>query len=367
MARLDFFAPAFAVKLNGNRLESEVSRNILDLRITDSPGLIDTFAFTLANPYPELRWTHDREVAELFREGAVVQIELGYVDRLHLMIEGLIASSSPSFPSSGTPTVAIEGKSRLVLMTRERKQRTFTDLTDKEIVEAVARNDYNFVVEAGDTGAAHAHVYQDNKTDLEFLIERAKRLKFELTMRGNTLGFRRPRFEKLYTLVWGRPTREYDDQQRYMPVLDFTPTLNTKDQVSSVVVRGHDPLSRKLFEGRAGAGDEQRKIGSGKLGGKVAEDAMGKPAELVLVNQPVRSQQEATARAKAIYNDKALHFVTGSATTVGLPELRSGQLVEIEGVGYRFDGEYLVTETTHSFGGSGYQTSFKVQRNATNE
>lgn len=364
----DLFAPAFMIRLNNQKLEAEISRNILDLRVTDTSGLIDTFAFTLANPAPELRWTHDRKAAELFKEGVIVQIALGYRDRLHTVMEGLIGSSSPTFPSSGTPTIAIEGKSRLIQMARQRRQHTFTDRTDKEIVEEIAqKRPYHFRVDADSTGGKHPSLLQNNQTDLEFLRERARRLYFELGMRGDTLYFRKPRYEKLYTLVWGHPTRDYDLNDHYMPVLDFNPTLNTRDQVSSVQVRGYHPLTRELIVGRAGKGDEQRKIGAGKLGAKVAEDTFAAPNDLVLVNQPVRSQEEADALAKAIYNDKSMHFVTATGTTVGLPELQTGQLVTIEGVGYRFNGDYLVTEVSHSFGGSGYQTSFNVQRNATNE
>ena len=52
--------------------------------------------------------------------------------------------------------------------------------------------------------------------------------------------------------------------------------------------------------------------------------------------------------------------MTGS--TIGLPDLRAGQVIKIKGVDYRFDGEYFVTQTTHTLDTNGYKTTFKARR-----
>jgi phage protein D len=57
--------------------------------------------------------------------------------------------------------------------------------------------------------------------------------------------------------------------------------------------------------------------------------------------------------------------VSGSAETMGLPDLRSGKIVTLLGVGDRYEGEYKITDATHSISESGYSTSINVQRNAT--
>ncbi len=69
--------------------------------------------------------------------------------------------------------------------------------------------------------------------------------------------------------------------------------------------------------------------------------------------------------AKAAYNESAMEFVTGRAETIGIPDLRAGCVVELQGVGPRFNGEYYLDEVTHSIGSGGYQTSLSVKRNAT--
>jgi phage protein D len=55
-------------------------------------------------------------------------------------------------------------------------------------------------------------------------------------------------------------------------------------------------------------------------------------------------------------------MVTAEGSTVGLPDLRAGSLLEIAGVGARLGGRYFVTGTTHAFSDQGYVTRFKARR-----
>jgi phage protein D len=58
-------------------------------------------------------------------------------------------------------------------------------------------------------------------------------------------------------------------------------------------------------------------------------------------------------------------MVTGEGATVGLPDLRAGSRLDMDGFGARLDGEYFVTETTHAFSDAGYTTRFKARREST--
>ena len=60
--------------------------------------------------------------------------------------------------------------------------------------------------------------------------------------------------------------------------------------------------------------------------------------------------------------DKQKEMVRASGATVGLPDLRAGRRVQIVRLGPRFDGQYYVTETTHTIGDGGYRTEFKARR-----
>jgi phage protein D len=79
------------------------------------------------------------------------------------------------------------------------------------------------------------------------------------------------------------------------------------------------------------------------------------------VRAAVRNQAEADAQAKAILEERAQQFVTGTGESIGLPELLPDVNVAVGGLGPAFSKTYYVPEATHRMDGSGYRTTFKVQ------
>jgi uncharacterized protein len=361
----EYYAPAFIVKIDRRQLEMDVSKYIVDLSVTHEPDTMDHFSLMLANPFPELPWTHTDQ-AELFQEGKTTDIQIGYVDQLQKMFSGVITSISPSFPESGTSTLRIEGYTEMRRLQGSSKTRTFLDMTDKDIAEKIA-GELNLTLEADSSLAtypSYPYVIQYNQTDLAFLLERAHRIGFRLEVDEKKLLLKKVQDDQgsNYTLVWGHPRQPINGSRRVMPLKSFNPTLNTLRQVTQVIVTGQNPTTRESFEGQAGPGDETTKNGS-VSGAEAAKQAFGERIERV-TNAQVASQPEAEQLARAIYNDRALNFVTGNGATIGLPNLRAGHAIELEGLGPRFSGIYYVTQTVHAISGSGYQTSFAVKRNA---
>jgi phage protein D len=103
--------------------------------------------------------------------------------------------------------------------------------------------------------------------------------------------------------------------------------------------------------------------GAAKSGpGTAARTAGADAKKQAVVDSPVTSVDEAKVLAEALLRDRAYAFVTGTGTTIGLPDLRPGNHVEIHGVGRTFGGLYYVLKVTHTIGASGYMTEFEVCR-----
>lgn len=358
----EYYAPRFEVSLNGSSLPNEATQAVTEVAVTTEPNTLDHFRLTLANPYPELRWTHTDD-ADLFRHGGAVTIALGYGDALHPAFDGEITRISPTFPEDAMATLRIEGYTRLHRLQAGPRVRTFVNVTDKQIAEQIAGH-AGLTPEAEQTTTQHPHVTQYNQSDLAFLLERARRIRFELLVEGPKLIFRKPRDDqpRAHTLVWGDKTAA-EAPAVSLPLKSFTPTVNVLRPVETATVRGVDPKTRELLVGRAGSEDAVAMDGS--LTGPAAARQAGRPAPAVVVDRPVASLAEADDRARAAYNAHGLGYVTGTATTVGVPELRAGQAVDLEGLGPRYGGRYYVTESTHRISSQGYRTTFGVRRNAT--
>jgi uncharacterized protein len=359
----NYFSPAFRIEVDGSRLAADVSKNIQQVTVVSRPSAVDTFTLTVANAYPKLPWTHTSD-ADLFKVGADVSIEMGYVDQMRNVMRGEITKLSPVFPESGVPTIGVEGHTRLHWLHGSKKTRTFQRMTDKQIVERIAQ-EVGLRSKAEDTQVTHEYIMQANQTDLEFVQARARRIHFEILIEDDrTLVFRRSKEDepKAYTLVWGQVHEGFSPPADMLPLKSFSPTMTTMNQPDEVIVRGYNPQTKREVIGRARVGDEVRRLGD-SAGPEMTQRAFNRQQQVVNVG-PVSSQAEADQQARAIYNERAMQFLEGSGATIGEAGLRSGMIVDLQGLGPKFSGLYYIDEATHTLGGSGYQTSFTVKRNA---
>ncbi|MBV9301602.1 MAG: phage late control D family protein [Acidobacteriaceae bacterium] len=359
----NYFAPAFQVQVNNRELEADVSVNIEQVSVVSKPDTMDTFNMTLANPYPTMRWTHTKD-ADLFMEGNSVKIAMGYgsTGELQVLMEGEITGLSLTFPDSGVPTVTVNGHTLLHRLHGDKKATAFQKMTDKEIVQKIA-SDAGLEPQCDETGEQFEYLMQANQTDWEFVKQRAARIHYEVLIKGKTLIFRRIQQTeaKVFKFVWGYAQAELGGPDT-LPLKSFAPDMSALSQMQQVIVRGWNPATKQEIIGRAGKGSEDANMGS-TTSAQVSEK-LHKSRTHVQVNLPVATQAEADQRASAIYNQNAMKLVSGTAATIGVPDLKSGSRVTLSGLGPRFSGDYFVNEATHTIGNAGYSTSFTVKRNA---
>ena len=355
----DVTAPDFKLEIEGSELAPEIARHVMELEVTSSPSRIDHMSLTLANPFPELRWTHSSD-ATTFDEGKSIVIKMGYVDRTASMFDGEITAVTPYFPASGPSTVRVEGLSRLHWLDRGSKVRTFLDVTDSDIVEQVAR-EAKLTPKAESTDTKHPYIVQRGQTDLAFVLERASSVRYELATEGKALIFRKAREGETerFRLVWGDAEKAVagDDS---LPLRSFEPRLDGRGPRAAVIVRGQNAATGEAIEERAGSGDEDATMGGADTAASLSASKFSGP-ELVIADRPVASADEARALARAEFNRRARKLVTGRGVSIGATGLRSGSVVELEGVG-RFSGAYYVTTATHRIATTGYETMFCVER-----
>ncbi len=354
----DYFAPTFNVKVSGATLAAEVTAYIVQLSVDLQPDSLATFSLTVANPFPQMPWTH--VTPTLFQEGNEINIEMGYVGRTCPMVSGDITKVDASFPESGSPTINVNGYSALHRLRGAAKSRQFDKQSDKEVVEFIAQ-EHHLRASVEDAGIRYEHISQVQQDDLGFVLQRGREIGFELLSEGKDLIFRRrqPRQQDAFTFRWGEVQELTDTPAEILPLKSFSPTINTAAQVTKVIVRGgRDPKTGQQYIGTAGPTPG----GAQRSGAEVVQAAFGETREEVISTEPFPSQAAADARALAEYQARAREFVTGIATSIGVPELRPGVSVVIKGLGPKFSGQYYVVNTLHSIGGSGYETSFHVQR-----
>jgi Bacteriophage probable baseplate hub protein len=351
-------APDFSLMLNGTRLRGENADNISRIEVTQEPNTLDHLRLTLANDDPDFTAAigvqQGSSLFTLFREGAEVVLSLGYESDLTKVFHGEITAIAATFPEEGPATVDVHCHSFLHRLSRGAITKTFLRLKDSAIASQIGRQ-MGLRVQATDSKVTHPFVLQYNQTNLEFLLERASRIGYELLADGKTLVFRLATDESapVATLAHGDGS-----------LLSASLREELLGQGGKVTVRAVDPIKGELILGNAAAdGMLEPAPTQARSGPSVSRRAFG-AADHVIVDRPLASKAEADALARSILNGRARSFVTGSATSLGLPALRAGGVVKLEGLGKKFSGSYYVVQSTHTLSEDGYMTGFRVRRNA---
>jgi len=343
----DFYAPNYQILVDGEDILSEHLIEVTNVTFEDLLEGADRFSFSINDP--GVRWLD----SELFEPGKVVEIKMGYVDELATMIVGEIISLRPNFPTDGGPQLEISGYDLSHQFTRVREHRSFEDMRDSEIVARIASEArHNLETQIEQTETVHPHAVQDRKADYEFIKELADRNFFEFFVKGRTLYFQKPKKDRgeIVTLKYG------------VSLLSFNPELNTANQVSEVTVRGWNPGTREEIVGRARRGSEEARERERRSGGDIVESQYGAVEERVL-DRPVFTQQEADILARSILNRLSEGLIRGSAGCIGIPEIRAGENIKLEGLGNKFSRKYYIERTTHTISNSGYSTTFNIKEN----
>ncbi len=386
-----FYVPQVQIYVSGALLQDNVINDIIQVTYKDSVNEIGSFDIEINNWDADYRTfkfapplqTPTVDYSGIFEPGSEIEIWMGYQDNMRRMMSGSITSLSASFSESSAPTLSISGLDDLQKYRTE--QHTYSwntgTMTDTQIAQQLC----GWPVKSGQPGLGlpivtnpmanekpDPIVFMNNQYDIIFLLERARRRGYDMYLLDAgttpTLYFglsNNPSFAPVYQLEWGKS------------LINFRPALTTAKQVSQVTVRGWDRKSnsainetctqQQLWQAQNQPAAEVSRLN------QIAQ-AYSNRSEII-TDQPTHTKAEAQALAQAILDKRSKEQITATANTVGLPDLRSGSNVEIIGFGVTtdssgnlqgassdFDGEYYITESTHTIGNGGYQTEFSARR-----
>lgn len=360
---ISHYAPGFTISINGKEFSADVSKTILSLTITQEINKTNNFSFEVqdefrydfqdkSRPGP-FKWLgHD-----IFKYGNNVSIEIGYLSNMHKAVDGKIQSISANFSGNTAPTFKVEGSdSAYEFLTKKSDSEVFRDKKDSEIVKQIAQMEnanLEAVVDKTDK-VFPAKTKKGGESYIKFLTDMAKsNPDYEFSLSGRKLFFVKAKKEKgsILTLKWGKE------------LINFRSNLDISQAITGVTVRGWDRTGKKRIETSVKAGEETKQEGGKQLASEVAREIYGDVVE-VITETPVSSVDEARNIAKSRIEEASKNFINGSAETIGIPELRPGVCVAIEGLGKWFSGKYYLEKVTHIIDKNGYRTKFDGKRNA---
>jgi Bacteriophage probable baseplate hub protein len=394
MARYPTYAPAYNIKVGGNDLPAAVASSITSVRYQDGWNAADRVEIGFANANLRFLQQHIRglgfqpfptslTIGPFGSISAVVEgtfdidnkleLALGYApDPLEDIFKGEVTGLNVSFPSGGMPTMTLVAHDYLNRLAQGTASRGFGPLADALV--AIILSAENLLIPMIDpailtvsTALTVVNIIfggsglkqggnGDGESDLEMLKRIAATYDADFWVEGDTLYL--SRFMKEYTprltLTWGES------------LIDFSPRISTVGQVAGVSMRftlREIPLS---FLVTIFWDFDRESIGISIVPGEAAAGAKAfSGASLTIIDKPIKSPADIANSALQIYSklrEKLNNRLTGTATAIGNPQIRAGAIIQLDGLGPDFSGNYRVSTATHTIDGSGYRTSFEVRK-----
>jgi phage baseplate assembly protein gpV/phage protein D len=192
--------------------------------------------------------------------------------------------------------------------------------------------DLGLSVEGGEDAPLWPRVIQYRQSDLQVLVDLARRCGLYLTLRDDVL--------RLVTL-------EGEDEPVPLTLgetlLEARIEVNGDPGCRTVSAAGWDATQAKVHTGRAGSARTGRTAAA-----EAAPDSFDSDGLRHLVDEATPDDRHAEALAQAELDRRIAREVTFWGVAEGDPRLQPGAIIDVHGVADRLTGNYVLTEVTHT-------------------
>jgi Rhs element Vgr protein len=222
-----------------------------------------------------------------------------------------------------------------------RKSVYFYDSKDSEIMEQIASG-AGLQTDIEATAVIHAQMVQYSATDWDFIVTRAEANGYMVLTRDGTLVVKPPvsSAQASLALTYGRN------------ILDFEAVIDSRDQFDAVQSVAWNASGQVLTEVD---GQVPAAVAPGNLTGNDLAAVIGlSPLKLQHAGQMKESELQAWADGQRIRS--AFAKVRGRARIQGYGPMMPGDLIELGGLGDRFNGKALVSGLRHEINTRNWET-----------
>ena len=270
-------------------------------------------------------------------------------------IEPGMELSIPDFKASDSPqskTTTVENI--LGVKTRVWSNMTYSGIANKIAIEM------GLVPNITTTKQSYDSTPQSNETNFEFLKRIGKTIGFYVKMSNKLLTFAKKDFaaQSNYSLTY------YTDGAGEL--IKFDPKIKTKKSTSSASSTNLN-IEDKEEEESSTFQTKSTKLGgySYQVNGITGEEKRVITPNKNLSNNKISgiSDDEYKPENVAMEDDED-GSTTADCDCVGIPEIKAGSIVTVNGVGKKWGGNWYVKNANHTIDNSGFSTKLELSRNA---
>jgi len=282
--------------------------------------------------------------ADSFLPGNSIEILAGYHSDERTIFKGKVTAHRLKSRSGKPSKLTVDCCDIAVLMTMVRKNAYFQEMTDSDIFEEIIGH-YDLEMDIPQTDMTHPEMLQYNATDWDFLLERAEANGRLVFVDDGSIAVKQPDTspDAELSLLMGSTMLEFEAQ------------VDARYQLPAVIARTWRFSDQAVVEEEGEAPDM---IESGNLKATDMASVLDQEATL-LEHTGFRSDAEMKAWADARLSRSQLAKIIGRVKCQGYAGIKPGMMIELAGVGERFNGSVFVTAIQHQFNVKNWETDIQ--------
>jgi Rhs element Vgr protein len=278
--------------------------------------------------------------------GIKLDIAVGYDGNDQSIFKGLIIKQSLKVGANGDSTLVLECKEAATKLTIGRHSRYFTDSTDSEAIETILGDYSDLAPEVTSTSVSHPEIVQYYATDWDFILSRAE-------MNGQIILVEDGKFKVQPPSISSSPVSTFTYG---VNLLEFEAEMDARSQYKSVKAKAWSYTDQALVEAD---GAEPTVNVQGNLSGSDLADVIDLSKwELHHSGQVLETELQAWADAQLLKS--RLAKIQARVKLKGYPEAKPDTLIELKGVGQRFNGQAYVSGIRHEMTGGTWHTHLQL-------
>jgi Rhs element Vgr protein len=265
--------------------------------------------------------------------GNTIEITAGYGSDAEISIfKGVIVKQAIRINNGAVSTLIITCKHKAVTMCYNKTEAQFTNKTDSAIITDITSN-YGLEATIDTTTPVPEVMFQKLATDWDFILSRADFNGFVISLVDDEIIIGKPSVDTsaVLRIAYGES------------MLSFNAELSAERQPTSLQVSSWDIKQQSLLVSSA---DEPVLNAQGNLSAKTLSGQLNQK-ELKLTSNTPLTKEDLTVWGNASLLRIRLAALRGSVSFMGNAAVKPNTIIELSGVGDRFNGNAYVTRVSH--------------------
>ena len=268
-----------------------------------------------------------------FVPGKKITIKIGRDGDNQELFSGIIIKHAIKVKENGNGELCLECRDETVKMSIGRHSKYFEQVTDSQVFDELIGSYDGLQSDSESTSLNHKELVQHHVTDWDFLLMRAEANGMLVLVDDGSIKIGKPQItgEPVLQLTYGAS------------ILEFEAEMDARDQWKKVQAQSWDYSNQQLFEAESTSSTFTQH-------GNIPSDELAEAINLEQYEMQHSGhllEQELQDWVTGVMLRSHLAKIRGRAKFFGFAEIKPGQVVKLDGVGERFQGNAYVTAIRH--------------------